>query len=83
MLGHLLQDCKYLKTLLNKIRCQQKNCLTMDVPTRWNSTFTILDGAIKCQKTFERLEAHDPSYLQNDDIPTTEDWDDAKCLESS
>ncbi|KAA0046445.1 zinc finger BED domain-containing protein RICESLEEPER 2-like [Cucumis melo var. makuwa] len=57
-----------------------KNCLTMDVPTRWNSTFTMLDGAIKCQKTFERLEEHDPSYLPKDDIPTTEDWDNAKVF---
>ncbi|KAA0053135.1 zinc finger BED domain-containing protein RICESLEEPER 2-like isoform X3 [Cucumis melo var. makuwa] len=52
----------------------------MDVPTRWNSTFTMLDGAIKCQKTFERLEEHDPSYLPKDDIPTTEDWDNAKVF---
>ncbi|XP_016899472.2 zinc finger BED domain-containing protein RICESLEEPER 2-like isoform X1 [Cucumis melo] len=52
----------------------------MDVPIRWNSTFTILDGAIKCQKTFERLKEHDPSYLPNDDIPTVEDWDSAKVF---
>ncbi|KAA0064103.1 zinc finger BED domain-containing protein RICESLEEPER 2-like [Cucumis melo var. makuwa] len=57
-----------------------RNCLTMDVPTRWNSTFTMLDGAIKCKKTFERLEEHDPSYLPKDDIPTAEDWDNAKVF---
>ncbi|KAA0032266.1 zinc finger BED domain-containing protein RICESLEEPER 2-like isoform X3 [Cucumis melo var. makuwa] len=38
------------------------------------------DGAIKCQKTFERLKEHDPSYLPNDDIPTVEDWDSAKVF---
>ncbi|KAA0026197.1 putative transposase [Cucumis melo var. makuwa] len=38
------------------------------------------DGAIKCQKTFERLEEHDPSYLPKDDIPITEDWDNAKVF---
>ncbi|KAA0042874.1 zinc finger BED domain-containing protein RICESLEEPER 2-like [Cucumis melo var. makuwa] len=38
------------------------------------------DGAIKCQKTFERLEEHDPSYLPKDDIPTAEDWDNAKVF---
>uniref|UniRef100_A0A9I9ED04 HAT C-terminal dimerisation domain-containing protein n=1 Tax=Cucumis melo TaxID=3656 RepID=A0A9I9ED04_CUCME len=36
----------------------------------------MLDGAIKCQ----RLEEHDPSYLPKDDIPTTEDWDNAKVF---
>ena len=40
----------------------------------------MLDGAIKCQKTFERLEKHDPSYLPKDDIPTIEDWDYAKVF---
>ncbi|KAA0057619.1 zinc finger BED domain-containing protein RICESLEEPER 2-like [Cucumis melo var. makuwa] len=27
-----------------------------------------------------RLEEHDPSYLPKDDIPTTEDWDNAKVV---
>ncbi|KAL0556910.1 hypothetical protein IC582_005427 [Cucumis melo] len=68
------------KDFAKEDKMSTKNCLTMDVPTRWNSTFTILDGAIKCQKTFERLEEHDPSYLPKDDIPTTEDWDNAKVF---
>ncbi|TYK09610.1 putative transposase [Cucumis melo var. makuwa] len=68
------------KDFAKEDKMSTKNCLTMDVPTRWNSTFTMLDGAIKCQKTFERLEEHDPSYLPKDDIPTTEDWDNAKVF---
>ena len=55
----------------------------MDVPTRWNSTFTMLDGAIECQKTFERLEEHDPSYLPKDDISIVEDWDTTKMFVKS
>uniref|UniRef100_A0A9I9EA04 Zinc finger BED domain-containing protein RICESLEEPER 2-like n=1 Tax=Cucumis melo TaxID=3656 RepID=A0A9I9EA04_CUCME len=61
------------KDFAKEDKMSTKNCLTMDVPTRWNSTCTMLDGEIKCQKTFERLEEHDPSYFPNDDIPTTED----------
>ncbi|KAA0047782.1 zinc finger BED domain-containing protein RICESLEEPER 4-like [Cucumis melo var. makuwa] len=53
----------------------------MDAPTRWYSTFTMLDRAIKCQKTFERLEEHDLSYLSKDDIPTAQDWDNASDCE--
>ncbi|TYK22234.1 putative transposase [Cucumis melo var. makuwa] len=68
------------KDFAKEDKMSTKNCLTMDVPTRWNSTFTMLDGAIKCQKTFERLEVYDPSYLPKDDIPTTEDWDNAKVF---
>ncbi|KAA0048579.1 putative transposase [Cucumis melo var. makuwa] len=68
------------KDFAKEDKMSTKNCLTMDVPTRWNSTFTMLDGAIKCQKTFERLEEHYPSYLPKDDIPTTEDWDNAKVF---
>uniref|UniRef100_A0A9I9EK68 HAT C-terminal dimerisation domain-containing protein n=1 Tax=Cucumis melo TaxID=3656 RepID=A0A9I9EK68_CUCME len=49
------------KDFAKEDKMSTKNCLTMDVSTRWNSTFTMLDGAIKCQKTFERLEEHDPS----------------------
>ncbi|KAA0062757.1 zinc finger BED domain-containing protein RICESLEEPER 2-like isoform X3 [Cucumis melo var. makuwa] len=40
----------------------------------------MLDGTIKCQKTLERLEEHDPSYLSKDDIPIAEDWDNAKVF---
>ena len=68
------------KDFANEDKMSTKNCLTMDVPTRWNSTFTMLDGAIKCQKTFERLEEHNPSYLPKDDIPAVEDWDNAKVF---
>ncbi|KAA0041565.1 putative transposase [Cucumis melo var. makuwa] len=68
------------KDFAKEDKMSTKNYLTMDVPTRWNSTFTMLDGAIKCQKTFERLEEHDPSYLPKDDIPTTEDWDNTKVF---
>ncbi|TYK28189.1 putative transposase [Cucumis melo var. makuwa] len=68
------------KDFAKEDKMSTKNCLTMDVSTRWNSTLTMLDGAIKCQKTFERLEERDPSYLPKDDIPTTEDWDNAKVF---
>ena len=41
-----------------------KSQLCLDVPTRWNYTYMMLEKAEKYQKTFERLEEEDPSYLR-------------------
>ena len=35
---------------------------------------------LSVKKTFERLEEHDLSYLLKDDIPTAEDWNNAKVF---
>ena len=37
----------------------QKSFVCLDVPTRWNSTFKMLEVAKKYQKAFERLEDED------------------------
>uniref|UniRef100_A0A9I9EB68 HAT C-terminal dimerisation domain-containing protein n=1 Tax=Cucumis melo TaxID=3656 RepID=A0A9I9EB68_CUCME len=68
------------KDFAKEDKISTKNYLMMDAQTRWKSTFTMLDGEIKCQKTFERLKEHDPSYLPKDNIPTVEDWDNAKVF---
>ena len=68
------------KDFAKEDKMSTKNCLMMEVPTRWNSTFIVLDGAIKCQKRFERFGGHDPSYLQKDDIPTVKKWVNAKVF---
>ncbi|KAK9293198.1 hypothetical protein L1049_021187 [Liquidambar formosana] len=43
------------------IKCKSVVCL--DVATRWNSTYMMLDGAEKFQKAFERLEEDDMNFL--------------------
>ncbi|XP_026458693.1 uncharacterized protein LOC113359241 [Papaver somniferum] len=43
-----------------KIEC--KKGLVLDVDTRWNSTFTMLDSAEKYQPAFERLEYEDKAF---------------------
>ncbi|KAJ8630536.1 hypothetical protein MRB53_023859 [Persea americana] len=35
----------------------------LDEPTRWNSTYLMLDIAMKYQKAFERLEEDDPLFV--------------------
>ena len=41
-----------------------KSQLCLDVPTRWNHTYLMLEKAEKYQKVFERLEEEDPNYLR-------------------
>lgn len=55
-----------------KVDCKRKPCL--DVDTRWNSTFLMLETAVEFEKVFDRLELTErdyTSYFYNE----TEDGD--------
>ena len=39
-----------------------KSLLSLDVPTRWNSTYLMLDTAEKFKKVFVRMDFEDDSY---------------------
>ncbi|KAL3500617.1 hypothetical protein ACH5RR_039710 [Cinchona calisaya] len=43
----------------------------MDVPTRWNSTFLMLDSALPLKEAFGRLEQIDRNYNLN---PSEDEW---------
>lgn len=45
-----------------RINCKKLPCL--DVPTRWNSCYLMLDVAEKYQAAFEKMEGEDFSYLE-------------------
>lgn len=71
-----------------RILCKSNVCL--DVSTRWNSTYFMLEVAIKFQKAFERLEEEDPQFVtdlsrgsSNDPSkgpPKERDWEVARVL---
>ncbi|KAF5464387.1 hypothetical protein F2P56_014465 [Juglans regia] len=42
-----------------------KSGICLDVPTRWNSTYLMLEGALKFRKAFERLEEEDSGFLSS------------------
>nr|GEW65675.1 zinc finger BED domain-containing protein RICESLEEPER 2-like [Tanacetum cinerariifolium] len=44
-----------------KVDCKRKPCL--DVDTRWNSTFLMLETTVKFEKVFDRLELTERDYM--------------------
>ena len=50
------------KTCVEKEKISSKSLICLDVLTRWNSTYLMLETIGIFQKTFERLEEQDTQY---------------------
>ncbi|XP_019153680.1 PREDICTED: zinc finger BED domain-containing protein RICESLEEPER 2-like [Ipomoea nil] len=61
---------------------EQKTSLCLDVPTRWNSTYLMLQSALIYQKVFDDYEYSDNSFKSDlgDSIPTSLDWESVNNL---
>ncbi|XP_019158830.1 PREDICTED: zinc finger BED domain-containing protein RICESLEEPER 2-like [Ipomoea nil] len=54
---------------------EAKSALHLDVPTRWNSTYIMLNTAVQYQVVFDAYERNDPSYSADlESAPTFLDW---------
>ncbi|CAL8988295.1 unnamed protein product [Prunus brigantina] len=54
----------YFKMYVETEKIECKGLVVMDVPTRWNSTYLMLDAALKFRKAFDRMgDDPDSSYL--------------------
>ncbi|XP_057973894.1 zinc finger BED domain-containing protein RICESLEEPER 2-like [Malania oleifera] len=62
---------------VKKVECKKMLCL--DVRTRWNSTYLMLDTAQRYEMAFERFRDEDPSFRieleTRDGIPSSFDWE--------
>ncbi|KAL0404881.1 UNVERIFIED_CONTAM: hypothetical protein Sradi_2128900 [Sesamum radiatum] len=67
-------------------KLETKKLLSLDVPTRWNSTYLMLETAISLKRAFDAYEDVDLAYKNDllrqpfDGIPTDYDWERAKVL---
>ena len=52
------------KACVEKVKIARKGCVCLDVPTRWNSTYMMLENAEKFQRAFERLRVNDARYIR-------------------
>ena len=73
------------KHCIDQCKIASSSLLCLDVPTRWNSTYLMLEAAQKFQLAFERLEDDEPSYVDYFDentigLPSSLDWTNAKIF---
>ncbi|KAL3536597.1 hypothetical protein ACH5RR_005058 [Cinchona calisaya] len=52
------------KSCIEKERIDSKSDVCLDVETRWNSTYLMLESAVKFQKAFELLETADSKHVE-------------------
>ncbi|XP_050290476.1 zinc finger BED domain-containing protein RICESLEEPER 2-like [Quercus robur] len=50
------------RSIMERLGIESKCLLSLDVPTRWNSTYLMLDTAEKFEKVFLRMDFEDDSY---------------------
>ena len=48
---------------MKRLGIESKCLLSLDAPTRWNSTYLMLDTAEKFEKVFLRMDFEDDSYF--------------------
>ena len=74
------------KSYVEEEGIETKSLLCLDVETRWNSTYLMLETALKFQKAFDLLDIQDEKFgqeLRKDKIkgvPLEEDWEHARNI---
>ena len=73
---------KKFKEISELIGVESKCSLSLDVPTRWNSTYIMLKTACFFEKSFDKFEETESSLRADlgDDIPDFLDWQSIKDM---
>ncbi|KAK9196087.1 hypothetical protein WN943_004215 [Citrus x changshan-huyou] len=81
------------KTCVDREKISRGGLMVLDVPTRWNSTYLMLEKAVAFEKAFERLKEDDGHYtnwFDEDESekrmvgpPIDKDWENAERGESN
>ncbi|KAF7822187.1 zinc finger BED domain-containing protein RICESLEEPER 2-like [Senna tora] len=93
-IARIRASCKFVKSSPARLatfnRCVAdaninfKSTVKLDVPTRWNCTYLMLETAEKYEKAFSRLEFDDSAFvssLENEGgPPTSDDWGRARIF---
>ncbi|KAL6641719.1 hypothetical protein ACP70R_019900 [Stipagrostis hirtigluma subsp. patula] len=69
------------KRCIEKEKISDKCLLSLDVETRWNATYLMLESAVKFEKAFNRLAKENKSYSSHfgeAGLPTALDWEHAR-----
>ena len=84
------QRLECFKSCVERVKGGCKELVVLDVPTRWNSTFMMLESALKFQKAFDRLGQVDThSYIgyfhlgeknEKQGPPASNDWRNAEVF---
>ena len=68
--------------VVEKMECKKMLCL--DVCTRWNSTYLMLNTAQNFERAFERFEEQDTNFRaeleRGEGWPSVDDWDNVRNL---
>ncbi|CAN1317857.1 Zinc finger BED domain-containing protein RICESLEEPER 2 [Linum perenne] len=84
------EECFRNPVAIRKMKCKKMPLL--DVPTRWNSTFSMLDTASAYEKAFKVLENMESNFVEDlgaktyqgevIGVPSSSDWDSVRVLSS-
>ncbi|KAF2308692.1 hypothetical protein GH714_013027 [Hevea brasiliensis] len=73
---------KLINSKGSEIGLKSKSSSELDCPTRWNSTYLMLESALTYQKAFDMLEDADNQFQTKfrDELPSEFDWHNAMIL---